>query len=1462
MKEWLLFILFLPDLLKAGTTVIHVETEGWGTIQYANGSTQASTRGAFFWDGTNWVTNNTAAHMYYTDLRTGQRLKEYNIVNVSDRTAISPVFDSLSFHIVRQNYQYSYQAKDGGTYQYEAVEYLISDTTAKKVVIRSRGTGNGIANCYFDIFVEVAPNEVTAIRNDPQWFTYPVGMNMAQALGQNSPTQYLTGTLPTTDGYYFMDSNGGSDMGGISYNFHTGTLTGNPNIAGLSPSYPIDFMVKFMDGRNQLEEFKFLPKLISETYFPKATTFVLSNEGGLIDDLIRAGHGTKNLYQTLEILKPKSGGVISDEFMATLSNCPAGSEIFTAPLSVFGGLNNPLCVNTDGTLAVQAIFGKDYFIRDGYTTIPSNQNGYTSELFTSANSAEKYIDAGSGTSGGTVTNYKAFAIAWKAATTFVLSNEAPGYLIDHLIATGYGNTNLYQVLVALMPTSGGIISDEFMAALAKCPAGSEIFTAALSIFGGLNNPVGVNSDGTLLITGLYGKDYFVKTGYETHSGNQSGVGAELFTYSVNPVYNIDTGVSSTTYNNYKAFAIAWSNPATPRAITVTANSGQSKVIGAADPVFTYTVSPALDSGDSFTGALSRVAGENAGTYTITLGTLSAGAKYAITFVSANFTITTVNPLPSSAGTITGTTTVCQKQSSVTYTVPAIANATSYIWTLPSGATGISVTNSITVNYGQSVVSGNITVKGHNSYGNGAASTLAVTVNLLPSSAGTITGTAAVCQNQSSVTYTVPAIANATSYVWTLPSGATGTSTTNSITVNYGASAVSGSITVKGHNSCGDGTASTRAITVNPLPAGAGTITGTATVCQNQSSVTYTVPSIPNATSILWTLPSGAIGTSTSNSITVNYGTSAVSGNITVKGQNSCGDGPASTLAVTVNPLPAAAETISGTTTVCQNQSSVTYNVPSISNATSYLWTLPSGATGTSTTNSITVNYGASSVSGSITVKGHNSCGDGGASTLAITVNLLPSSAGTITGTAAVCQNQSSVTYTVPAIANATSYVWTLPSGATGTSATNSITVNYGASSVSGSITVKGHNSCGDGPASTLAVTVNLLPSSAGTITGTAAVCQNQSSVTYTVPAIANATSYVWTLPSGATGTSTTNSITVNYGASAVSGSITVKGHNSCGDGTASTRAITVNPLPAGAGTITGTATVCQNQSSVTYTVPSIPNATSILWTLPSGAIGTSTSNSITVNYGTSAVSGNITVKGQNSCGDGPASTLAVTVNPLPAAAETISGTTTVCQNQSSVTYNVPSISNATSYLWTLPSGATGTSTTNSITVNYGASSVSGSITVKGHNDCGDGTTSTLAIIVNQLTANAGTISGTTTVCQGQNSVTYTVPAIANATSYVWTLPSGATGISTTNSITVHYGSSAVSGNISVKGHNDCRDGGYFYISDYGKSQTCNTCRNIKCQYSAFKFFRRKPMVQSQFTYQWCYKSGLYIYRRW
>ena len=376
--------------------------------------------------------------------------------------------------------------------------------------------------------------------------------------------------------------------------------------------------------------------------------------------------------------------------------------------------------------------------------------------------------------------------------------------------------------------------------------------------------------------------------------------------------------------------------------------------------------------------------------------------------------------------------------------------------------------------------------------------------------------------------------------------------------------------------------------------------------------------------------------------------------------------------ITINPFPSAAGTITGSATVCQGATAVSYSVSAITNATGYTWSYTgTGATITGTTNSVTITFAANATSGNLNVTGTNGCGSGTISAAyPIAVSLLPLSAGTITGSATVCQGQANVSYTVPSITNATSYTWAYSgTGATITGTTNSVTITFATNASAGNLTVRGTNACGNGTVSAnYAIAVNPLPGAASTITGNATVCQGQSAVAYTVAATTNTTSYTWAYSgTGATITGTTNSVTVTFDTNSTSGNLTVRGTNACGNGTVSANfAITVNPLPIAAGTITGFSTVCQGQSAVSYSVPAITNATGYVWSLPTGATIANGSNTsiITVNYSTTAVSGNVTVYGTNSCGSGTISAnYAVTVNPLPLAAGVITGTPTVCQGQ-------------------------------------------------------------------------------------------------------------------------------------------------------------------------------------------------------
>jgi len=760
-------------------------------------------------------------------------------------------------------------------------------------------------------------------------------------------------------------------------------------------------------------------------------------------------------------------------------------------------------------------------------------------------------------------------------------------------------------------------------------------------------------------------------------------------------------------------------------------------------------------------------------------------------------------LPFPAGTISGNTQVCQGENTVVYTVSQISYADYYEWTLPAGATGSSTTNTISIDFAINAISGYISVKGVNACGEGSTSSLSLTVNPLPETAGFISGNAQVCQGETAVVYSVSQIPNADFYEWTLPTGAFGSSTTNTISVDFASNATSGYISVKGVNACGKGFRSSQTITVNILPGAAGFISGNTEVCQGETAVVYMVPQIPNADYYEWTLPAGATGSSTTNTISINFDTNATSGNISVKGINACGAGSGASIAIIVKPLPVSANNISGNAQICQEEQTVIYSISQIPYADYYEWTLPAGVVGSSTTNTISIDFGTNASSGNISVKGINTCGAGSATSLAITVNPLPEAAGLISGNVEVCEGEAAVAYTVPLIAHADAYEWTLPAGVTGSSTSNTIVVDFGSNAVSGNISVKGINVCGAGSATSLAITVNPLPEAAGLISGNVQVCQGETAVTYTVPLITHADTYEWTLPAGATGSSTSNTIVVDFGSNAVSGNISVKGVNACGEGTASSLALTVNPLPEAAGLISGNVEVCEGEAAVAYTVPLIAHADAYEWTLPAGATGSSTSNTIVVDFATNATSGNISVKGINACGAGSATSLALTVNPLPEAAGLISGNAEVCEGENGVIYSVSQISNADFYQWTLPAGASGSYLSNSISLDFNSNAISGNISVKGINACGEGSASSLAITVNPLPEAAGLISGNMQVCQGEAAVTYTVPLITHADTYEWTLPAGATGSSTSNTIVVDFGTHAISGYISVKGVNAC-----------------------------------------------------------
>ncbi len=183
-----------------------------------------------------------------------------------------------------------------------------------------------------------------------------------------------------------------------------------------------------------------------------------------------------------------------------------------------------------------------------------------------------------------------------------------------------------------------------------------------------------------------------------------------------------TGAQS---GNYSLVAPTFSATITALPVSVTPNSGQSKVYGASDPTLTYITSPSA----SLSGLLARAVGENVNTYSFNLGTLSGAGNYSLSLsgsntfavTSASLSITANNrsvaygtslPLGTSAfstlGLVSGdavSSVTLQYNSSATVpgTVPAATYSNSII---PSSATGTGLSNyNITYNNGTLTVTG-------------------------------------------------------------------------------------------------------------------------------------------------------------------------------------------------------------------------------------------------------------------------------------------------------------------------------------------------------------------------------------------------------------------------------------------------------------------------------------------------------------------------------------------------------------------------------------------------------------------------------------------------------------------------------------------------------------------------------------------------------------------------------------
>lgn len=379
------------------------------------------------------------------------------------------------------------------------------------------------------------------------------------------------------------------------------------------------------------------------------------------------------------------------------------------------------------------------------------------------------------------------------------------------------------------------------------------------------------------------------------------------------------------------------------------------------------------------------------------------------------------------------------------------------------------------------------------------------------------------------------------------------------------------------------------------------------------------------------------------------------------------------------------------------------------------------------------------------------------------------------------------------------------------------------------------NTYGCTSANTTTVNVNAYPPLVvgAAIQGPTNVClymgNGSQLATYSIYA-EGASGYAWTIPSGAinvTGQGT-NTISFNYPLNYTNGDVSVKVSAMDPGEVEITRSINVGRSLSTPTTpiVSGIVNVCNYVGTgveLTYTAANDENASSYVWTVPTTVtiVSGQGTNSINVTFTsgfTSSPNKQIRVISLSGCGQS-AMAIYYLKAQLPMTPGFITGSTEVCSyvgTSNSVTYSIADVISASSYMWTLPLGATivGNSTGTSITVIYDNTFVGGNIIVNAVNSCG--TSGARSLSVKRTTPSTpGPINGPRNICMllpsvanptGINGVYYVTSSPNNT--YTWNVPEGIVIQSQTNTgsqeiITVSFNSNYSGGSIGVYATNDC-----------------------------------------------------------
>jgi gliding motility-associated-like protein len=894
--------------------------------------------------------------------------------------------------------------------------------------------------------------------------------------------------------------------------------------------------------------------------------------------------------------------------------------------------------------------------------------------------------------GGSVT------LTSSAGSTYLWSNGATAQNIDVIVSGSY---------TVRVTDANGCLS---AASVANIVTVNALPVSTISADG----PTTFCDGGSVTLTSSTGTSYLWSTGATTANINITTSGS--YTVRVTDANGCQSAASTATMVNVNAL------PAVNAGKDTTISTGTSTPVNATvtgTGPFTYSWSPSLQLADAFIEDPTTVS-----LTTTTIFTLTATSTTTSCSNTDGVTITISGGALSSTPTATPEIVCAGTNVQLNAMASGSSGIYTYAWTSePAGFTSsvadpivnplVNTTYYVAVNDGFTIFS----------------SQVVVTVNTLPATP-TITadGPTTFC-TKGSVTLSSSAGSNS---LWS--NGA------NTATINV---TTAGSYTVKVKNAsvCLSAASTATVVTVNALPVIPTITAGGPTAFCAGGSVTLTSSA---GTSYLW---SNSATTATGPSINV---TTAGSYTVQVTNASGCQSEPSVATIVTVNALPSASITITDNSGLANNDGIICNGSTAMltaSGGTFYSWS--SGETTAAISKGIAGTY-------AVTVTNSNGCTDTKAAN--ITVNAVPIVAAG--SNSPICVGEDKKINLTASAGTGYIYSWSGPNSFTSNNQNPSIHFVTTAMAGAYTVTVTATNGCK--AKNTTSVMVNPLP--IVTVRSNSPVCVGNT-INLT-SSDGTGYSYSWSGPNGYTSNKQNPSILNADTSMAGAYKVTVTALTSCS--VTKKTIVKVNTVPIASITITDNSGIANNDGIICYGANATLTAsggTSYSWSSgeKTAAITKGTAGTYTV-----------TVTNANGCTDTEAA--AITVNPLPVAAITITDNSEIENNDGIICNGATATltaSGGTSYIWS--SGETTAAITKGTAGTY-------NVTVTNANGCTN--TATATVVVNASPVANASNNGPVFSLKALN----LIGGPEGMTTYSWTGPGGFT--SNSQSPTVSTGALA------------------------------------------------------------------------